>query len=138
MTDHMQIEDTPEFAAYEASLPDSGASPPEPSVWSWGGRGGFAGGFPKDRGPDPAPATAAPAIIWPDDHDEFGDSERAAEARRNQDRPVDLDGADNRENCCYAVPAEYDDAWESKTPLLSEAQWALVCAQLGIDPSYPF
>lgn len=35
----------------------------------------------------------------------------------------------------YDVP-EGDD--NSKIPLLSDAQWAHICAQLGIDPSFSF
>lgn len=112
-TDFLQIEDTPEFANFECERDENTAGARPGSLWSWGGRGGFADGFPDDRGADPIPSPATPAEATPDIV-----------------RPDDI-------NEVYVVP-ESDDAWDSKIPLLSEAQWAKVCAELGIDPSFQF
>jgi hypothetical protein len=136
MTDHMQIEDTPEFANYENSLDDRGASPPEPSIWSWGGRGGFAGGLPATGwGPDRV-LPAAPASFAPENDSDY---EAALEAAANQSRSVDVDRADEiLSSARVPSDSEFDDLDGSKIPLLSEAQWAHVCAELGIDPSFQF
>jgi len=111
--DDIQIEDTQEFANYEAECEwrqereertndDDGTG----SLWSWSGRGGFAGGYPETRGPDPHPAPAANSLC-------------------------------TAETEFYNMP-EGDDSWDSKIPLLSDAQWAHLCDSLGIDPSFSF
>jgi len=98
MTDFLQIEDTPEFANFEAEREERTTGVRPGALWSWSGRGGFSHGLPASGwGPDPAPSTV-PAVATP----------------------------------------EPDDMWDSKTPLLSEAQWAHLCAELGIDPSFNF
>lgn len=59
LNEDLQIEDTLEFANYELEAEETSApivAIATASIWSWSGRGGFAGGFPKTRGPDPAPS----------------------------------------------------------------------------------
>jgi hypothetical protein len=119
MTDHMQIEDTREFANYEYTLEDRGASPGarvNPTMWGWSGRGRFAGGCRESR-PDWMVARDMANDMFPADPDR----EQENEEIRNRNASVDLDQAD-----------EYDC---SKIGILSDAQWVHLCNALGIDPS---
>lgn len=118
MTDHMQIEDTSEFAVYESTIDDRrGASPGAAgALWSWSGRGRFAGGCRESR-PDWMIARDMA-------NDMFGavcDREIELESIRNRSAAVDLDMADE---------------WNSsKIGILSDEQWAHMCAALNTDPS---
>lgn len=146
MTDHIQIEDTSEFAVYESTIDDRrGASPGAPgALWSWSGRGRFAGGCRESR-PDWMIARDMA-------NDMFGavcDREIELESNRNRSAAVDLDAADailfaeadewvRRANAnCARIANDYStDEWNSsKIGILSDEQWAHMCAALNTDPS---